>query len=156
MCVFRKHKSELDWFWAPFSYLSLNVLWACPLWAWFRHYAHVCDWLTQRPSGFRLVAKRSRETGSWKIPSQAKSSSLSFGRINRVLRAHKPAPACPVVSRPPWAASSPRNPRESRRKKRNGRRPQPPPKLRRRATRFPLATTARRLRSSTAGTSERR
>ena len=56
-----------------------------------------------------------------------------------------------------WGASSLKNPKGSPRKKMNVRRQQRPLKLRRRLTaRFPLATTARSLRSSTAGTREKR
>lgn len=61
-----------------------------------------------------------------------------------------------AVEKAKWDASFRRNPKESHPKKRIVRRQQRLSKLRRQATRFPLATTPTRLRSSTAGIREKR
>lgn len=80
---------------------------------------------------------------------------------SRVLRANGAAAAlsrrvAAKQNKPKWGASSRKSQRGSRAKKRIVRRPPRRSKLRRQATRFPLATTARRRPNSTAGIRGRR
>ena len=121
----------------------------------------VCDWLLRQLPRHRLVAKRVCETGSRKkiLSTQVLVSlCLTFLSCSPLLTLRLENSSYPVdTERPTWGASSRKNPKESHPIKTILRQQQRQSKLRRQATRFPLATTpTRQRRSSTAGIREKR